>query len=249
MLKFIGTGDLGNATLGNTSAYIKQGKNLLLLDCGTTAYARMQQLNIFEDINKVYIAITHMHPDHVGALANTIFYLNYWKNIVPSIIISNNEESTQKDELERFLSLQGVETDNYQFVFVSELDMPEIISFDFKPVEHSSNMKSYAFEIGFENKKIYYLGDNNDKKYIKSLIKNLKKDDLIYTDCTTLKLKKQVHMPLEVLNQLADESIRKQIYCMHFCSDDDIEEIKKAGYSIARNEQSKQEYLKIIKSR
>ena len=57
MLKFIGTGDLGNATLGNTSAYIKQGKNLLLLDCGTTAYARMQQLNIFEDINKVYIAM------------------------------------------------------------------------------------------------------------------------------------------------------------------------------------------------
>lgn len=249
MLKFIGTGDLGNAALGNTSAYVKQGADLILLDCGTTAYARMQQLNIFEDVNNVYVAITHMHPDHVGSLANTIFYLNYWKNIIPNILISNNEESTQKDELEKFLSLQGVGIDNYQFVNVEELAMPGISSFEFKEVEHSASMKSYAFEIGFENKKVYYLGDNNDKKYLKSIIKNLKKDDLVYTDCTTLKLKKQVHMPLDVLNQLAEEPIRKQIYCMHFCSTEDIEEIKKAGYCIARNEQSKQEYLKLIKSR
>ena len=249
MLKFIGTGDLGNASLGNTSAYIKQGKDLLMLDCGTTVYARAQQLNIFENVQNVYIAITHMHPDHVGALANMIFYLNYWKDIVPNVIIPNEEENTQKDEIEKFLALQGVKTDNYNFIAVTDFLITGISSFDFKTIEHSENMKSYAFEIGFENKKVYYLGDNNDKKYLKSIIKNLKKEDLIYTDCTTLKLKKQVHLPLDVLNNLAEESIRKQIYCMHFSSDDDIEEIKKAGYGIARNEQSKQEYLKIIKER
>lgn len=249
MIKFIGTGDLANQTLGNTCAYIKQGKDLLLLDCGTTAFARMQQLNIFEDVKNVYIAITHMHPDHVGGLANTVFYLNYWKNIVPNILIASDEESTQEEELEKFLSLQGVGIDNYQFVSESELSIAGMLSFSFKAIEHSENMKSYAFEICFENKKVYYLGDNNDKKYLKTIIKKLQKDDLIYTDCTTLKLKKQVHMHLEVLNQIVDEDIRKQVFCMHFGSDEDIEEIKKAGYGIARNEQSKQEYLKIIKSR
>lgn len=249
MLKFIGTGDLANPTLGNTCAYIKQGKDLLLLDCGTTAFARMQQLNIFDDVNNINIAITHMHPDHVGGLANTIFYLNYWKNIVPNILVPSASENSHEDQLKKLLSVQGIGDSNYKFITETQLYVNGVSSFEFKTIEHSENIKCFAFEIVFQNKKIYYLGDNNDKKYLKSIIKKLQKDDLIYTDCTTLKLKKQVHMLLDVLNQLADEEIRKQIFCMHFCSDEDIEEIKKSGYSIARNEQSKQEYLKIIKSR
>ena len=76
MLKFIGTGSAFNTELGNTSAYIKQDQTLFILDCGETAFTRMKQLNIFEDVKNVYIAITHMHPDHVGSLGSLVFYLN-----------------------------------------------------------------------------------------------------------------------------------------------------------------------------
>ena len=43
MLKFIGTGSAFNTELGNTSAYIKQNKTLLLIDAGPTVFARAKE--------------------------------------------------------------------------------------------------------------------------------------------------------------------------------------------------------------
>ena len=50
MLKFIGTGSAFNTDMTNTCAYIKQGKTILILDCGETVFAKMKQLKIFENV-------------------------------------------------------------------------------------------------------------------------------------------------------------------------------------------------------
>ena len=57
MLKFIGTGSAFNKDLGNTSAYIKENETLLLIDCGQTVFTRMQEINLLDDVKKVYIII------------------------------------------------------------------------------------------------------------------------------------------------------------------------------------------------
>ena len=44
MLKFIGTGSAFNQDLGNTSAYIKDGETLLLIDCGETVFQRIKEI-------------------------------------------------------------------------------------------------------------------------------------------------------------------------------------------------------------
>ena len=54
MLKFIGTGSAFNTEMTNTSAYIKDGQTLLIIDSGETAFARMKQLKIFDDVQNVY---------------------------------------------------------------------------------------------------------------------------------------------------------------------------------------------------
>ena len=93
MLKFIGTGSAFNHQMGNTSAYIKQDNTLFIIDCGETAFARMKQLNLFEGVQNVYIAITHMHSDHVGSLGSLIAYLNIFYGITPTLVITTEDSA------------------------------------------------------------------------------------------------------------------------------------------------------------
>ena len=78
-LKFLGSGSAFNSTLGNTSAYIKQNNDeLILIDCGGNIYERIMAGDILNDsIKYVNIFITHTHPDHCGSLGDVIFYCYY----------------------------------------------------------------------------------------------------------------------------------------------------------------------------
>ena len=246
MLKFIGVGDLLNQEMLNTCAYIKEGNKMLIIDCGILSFKRMLELNLFEDVNEVYIAITHMHPDHVGALASLIFYLNT-KNIVSKNIIVPSEDEEQKQNIVNFLSLQGVENDIYNIVKDEDAiifnDMPK---FSYKKIKHTELLKSFAIEMSFVDKKVYYLGDNIDEKYQKSIAKKLGENDLVYTDCCGGNT--ELHISLLQLANIYDEKVRKQVCCMHFKDDENIDEAKRLGFSVAIKEQSKEEYLKKIMS-
>ena len=79
MLKFIGTGSAFNQDLGNTSAYIKDGETLLLIDCGETVFQRIKEIKLLDDVKKVYIVITHNHSDHIGSLGSLVEYLYFIK--------------------------------------------------------------------------------------------------------------------------------------------------------------------------
>ena len=82
MLKFIGTGSAFNTDMINNSAFIKEETTLFIIDSGETAFARMKNLKLFDDIENVYIAITHTHSDHIGSLGSLVAYLNIFCNIV-----------------------------------------------------------------------------------------------------------------------------------------------------------------------
>ena len=244
MLKFIGIGNLANEELLNTSAYIKQENKLFIIDCGVMSFKRMLELNLFEDVDTAYITITHMHPDHIGGLASLISYLNLEKNIIPKIVVPSEDEE-QKQDIINFLFLQGVTLDIYELVNDVDLILNEtLLKINFRSVKHSQNLKSYAIEMTFDNGKIYYLGDNNDEKYHKSLAKKLSVNDLIYTDCCDEI--NEFHINLEKLAEIYDEKLRKQIYCMHFNGDETVSKAKNLGFSVAVKEQSKEEYLKRI---
>ena len=252
MLKFIGTGSAFNTNSANCSAYIKDGENLLIIDCGETAFARMKQLNIFEDVKKVYIIITHMHSDHVGSLGSLIAYLRIFYEIVPNILITNEDSAeAQENILRKYLELVGIKEEEYEFTYC---DMMEDALTDLKKVElvevkHSPELTSYAVELYFKEKTIYYTGDQNDIPYVKSIAKSLKPQDLVYTDCTNKDYKGRVHISLDELAKIFAENKRAQVYCMHFENMAVISDAKELGFKVATKEQSIEELLRQIANR
>lgn len=252
MLKFIGTGSAFNSKLGNTSAYYKENGNLLLIDCGETVFGRILDLNLLEDVNNVYIAITHTHGDHIGSLGSLVLYLNIMKGIVPNIIITAEETAeAQENTIKNFLTITGVSEEEFEFTYA---DMMEEVfvgleTINMKQITHSSKLTSYAVELIFKDKAIYYVGDNNDAKYIKSIVKKLNKNDIIYTDATNREYKNSVHISLNKLSEIVPEEKRKQVNCMHFDSYATISDAKDFGFNVVTNEISKEELLRHIAGR
>lgn len=87
-LKFIGNGSCFNTTFGNNSAYYidEEKQSLLLIDCGESIFERIKKQKILEKVKDIYILITHMHTDHVGSLSSLLFFCEYRKGIIPTVI-------------------------------------------------------------------------------------------------------------------------------------------------------------------
>ena len=252
MLKFIGTGSAFNTELGNTSAYIKQDQTLFILDCGETAFTRMKQLNIFEDVKNVYIAITHMHSDHIGSLGGLIAYLNIFCDIQPTIVITSEDSAEkQEDDLRNYLTYVGIDEEDYDFSYDDMLEdvLPGLKKVLMVEIKHCDNLTSYAIELYFDNKTIFYVGDNYDKEYLSLLSKQLKPQDIIYTDVTNKEYKNRVHISLNELCEIFPENLRAQVYCMHFSDFSVINEAREKGFKIANRQFSVEELLKQIANR
>ena len=232
MLKFIGTGDLANIDFGNTSAFIKHSNDLLLIDCGTTVFERLLKLKLLENISNIYVAITHNHPDHIASLASLIFYCNYWKNIKVNIIVPCSDMDRQKQAVKLFLQLQGITEDLYNLIYDKKFSFYDLKEFIYFQITHS-DIPSYAIQMKFTEKNIYYLGDNNDVILLENLLKIINTNDLIYTDCTTYHYENNVHLTLDSLKKIVSQEKRANIYCMHFCSGEDLKMIKNEGFNIA----------------
>ncbi len=252
MLKFIGTGSAFNTEMGNTSAFIKQDDTLLLIDCGETAFARMKQLNIFDEVSKVFIIITHMHSDHVGSLGSLIAYLNIYKDIVPTLVITNEDSAeAQEDTLRNYLSILGVDEEDYDFSYADMLEdvLDGLKRVELVEIKHSSKITSYAVELYFEDKTIYYTGDTIDKEYLTLVSRSLKTNDLVYTDCTNRDYKNRIHVTLDELAEIFNENQREQVYCMHFDSYGAYSDAKTYGFKTASKQLSIEDLLKQIASR
>ena len=252
MLKFIGTGSAFNTELGNTSAYVKSNETLLLIDCGESVFARIKKINLLEDVKNVYIIITHLHSDHVASLATLIEYLNIFKGIVPNIILTNEDSNeAQEQAISSFLSLQGIEEGEYEFTYADMLEgvITDLVKVELIEVKHFERLTSYAIELYFKDKTIYYTGDIIDKSYLKSVAKKLNANDMVYTDCTNKEYKGRVHISIKELQDIFDEKKRAQVTTMHFDSFQCINEAKDAGFMVAKREESLEDILNSIKDR
>lgn len=249
MLKFIGTGSAFNQDLGNTSAYIKDGETLLLIDCGETVFQRIKEIKLLDDVKKVYIAITHNHSDHIGSLGSLVEYLYIVKGIVPNFVLANGDSAeAQEKALRDYLTSIDISEEQYDFAYGDMMEdvLPNLLKCEMPQVKHSKRITSYALELYFKDFIVYYTGDQNDLSYLKKIAKKLKKNDLVYTDCSLRDYKNRIHVTLAELEEIFAEEQRGNVTCMHFENFNTYSEAKNAGFKVANKELSKEEILKRI---
>jgi ribonuclease BN (tRNA processing enzyme) len=232
MLNFTGTGSAFNTQLGNTSAFIKEQDSLLLIDSGGTVFHRLQELKIFEELKKIYIVITHTHPDHVGSLGEVIFYSYYILRHKPTIFFPNREL------MNNFLTSIGVSQEMYLLKsnnnasFMDE-NLGEI-SIEFLPVSHVEAIPAYGFVMRRAEGMFYYSGDSN--RIETEIITRLKSGELnrLYQDTCRLDYEGNSHMSLRKLKETIPPDLRNKIYCMHLDQKLEQKEIVYQGFNVVK---------------
>ena len=253
-LNFIGRGSAFNIDEHNNSAYIKEGKTMLLIDCGESIARKIIKDNLLDGVENLYIIITHFHSDHAGSLGTLIFHCKYNLNIIPTI------HYPDFDALKGFLLYQGlIHLDDYLYIdfashmpkeLINDLDIKaihkakadhdsitiveKVMREDFLVESKSKNIfKAYCYGINFnDDSKIYYSGDNC-RVFSGSLLKNY---DRLYQDTTSADFSGNIHLSLRELCESVPKEYRHKVYCMHINNKELIDSARKEGFNVVETE-------------
>lgn len=209
LLKFLGNGSAFNPFLNDTGAYFKIGKTLFMIDCGSSVFKAALRKNIFEEIKRVCVVITHLHMDHCGSLSQLIMYLLYKKCVKPLIIFPN-------EEIKELLRITGVTEDMYDYISDREVVISGGVCIRFIDSTHVDKIKCYSIEIeNLNGANIYYSGDSGEipsqilEKYLSG------EYDAFFQDTCGEYIPGKVHLNIEVLCRLIPIGKRNRLYCIH----------------------------------
>lgn len=232
-LKFIGSGSALNTSLGNNSAYIKEGRSLLLIDCGSTTFSRIQGLDLLDEIKNIYVLITHRHPDHIASLGDLLFYAHFIAKAEVTIITPDGKN------VAALLKYMGVGAELYSMV-----NLPEIyvlknedfeIGIDYVKVSHVADFECFGYILDYHRTKIYYSGDANDlpEEVLQEFLDN--KINYIYHDVCSFEYPDNPHMFIERLCALFDKGNRNRVFCMHYDEGFDKLRAIQLGFNLVNN--------------
>jgi L-ascorbate metabolism protein UlaG (beta-lactamase superfamily) len=239
-LTFLGKGSAFNTKLGNNSAYIKFDTSLFLLDCGGTVFSKLMEQDesgnfILKDVTSVHVAITHLHPDHVGSLGDLIYFCYYALDILPIIIYPNAVD------LEYLLYKMGIRKLLYNIDDLREGQTHGYknnnLNFYLEPVEveHYRGQLSYAYLIQTNDKTIYYSGDANEvPQDIYQMLLSGRINEF-YHEISGRAFNPEEYWPhFQYYKALSmfDSSIRNKIYFMHMDEEFNSEQAILDGFGV-----------------
>jgi ribonuclease BN (tRNA processing enzyme) len=227
LLKFIGRGSYSNKKELNTSAFCKFNDNeMLLIDCGGTIFHRILNLELLDDVKILYIAITHLHPDHVGSLGDLIFYCHYEKNISVHLYDFNDHYT----ECLRNVLRENLVPDN---LYTIDKNCPIIYSS--VKLKHNDLTDTNAIILKKDNSFVFYTGDTCDIEQVLKVYKSYH-FSRVYIDCCFLEYPNNPHMSLDTLIKNIPLESRRCFWCMHFDCDNAISKAMENGFNIVETE-------------
>ena len=220
-LNFIGIGGATTIELGGNCCYIKNNNDLLIIDACEEATKKLFDVEAFNDINDIYIILTHTHYDHVAGLGVLLWYSNFYLNKKPKIIYNDED---YKERISELLRITGVNEKFYDFVHENTLN------FDFKvnmqQTPHALDMKCFGIMFEDDDGKYYYTGDTRDIDYVRKLAFD---DNVKTIYCEVAEETYDVHIKYEDIMDLDKD----KFILMHFDTLRLYERIIKDGFKTA----------------
>ena len=209
-LRFLGYGSAFNVDAYNTCAYFKTENSLFLLDCGESICNRVLKLGLMNDVDNIYVFITHTHSDHIGSLEALIYYNEVFLHKNFKIFYP------RRRKLKKLLILTGVDFPFAIYPVPKELDG---IVIDYAVQKHIPGSYGYFF-YGTDGA-IFYSGDASEVN--PRCVEELKagKIDKVYHEVTTSG--SRIHTHIDKLKACFPEEIRGKVWLMHF----ENEEVRK----------------------
>lgn len=243
MLKFIGTGSAFNTELGNTSAYIKEGDSMFLIDCGSSVFKTIKEENLLNDVKHLNVFITHTHADHVGSLADLIFYMYYVKGAVDGLKV--NVITGHKVFVGDFLKMNGVIPNiHFKEIKVSSTETFKVPHFrnlflsDLSLNRHVDELFCFGFDLYYNGFVVYYSGDTSTVHPV--IVEKINNGyyDFVFVDTSLNDIDSRVHMHYTKLDTMLGESkYRKVIHCMHLdvSAEENLAVLTELGFNIAKS--------------
>ncbi len=220
MLKFLGKGGAFDTDFGNTSAFYKDDKKVILFDCGEDVFRKIVKTKLLENIKTLYLFITHTHSDHVGSLPTLIGYLNVVLNKKVKLKIVYPEP----ERLGNLLELMNVKKNQISIYTCGEI-IKEIPCFELQQ-QHVDG--SYGYIIKLNNKTIYYSGDTSVINTQALNMLQIGEIDYFYHEVSLFK--NTYHTSVDELNRTISKEYRENVYCMHLDKETESK-IKQLGFN------------------
>jgi Cft2 family RNA processing exonuclease len=223
MLNFLGTGSAFNTALGNNSGFLNLDKDLLIIDCGGMVFHRIQKLKLLDNINELYVIITHTHPDHVGSLGDLIFYNYYILNRKVNIIFP------EKELLNTYLKSIGVLECMYNLYTKTPDTAP--FTLNIIRVKHVDTIPAFGFTFKSSEDNFYYSGDANDipENILEAFFRC--EIDKIYQDTCGTDYSGNAHLFIDKLERLIPIEYRSRVFCMHLDVAINLQKLEKLGFN------------------
>ena len=250
MLNFIGRGAAFNPKEGNNAAYYKKGDHLFLIDCGSNVYTRLIENNVLDGVNRIYVLITHTHPDHIGSLGDLIFHSFYslgeigYRDLrviahpnhnIPDILQSLGITENMYYYSPIRMNELGKQPTMAPFFMVGHGETNFLNIRYWVEVPHVKELYCVGYILEIEGTIVYYSGDSNNIPEI--ILEKLLNDeiDIFYQDTCGADYEGNVHLSLMKLYQLIPHEYRNKVYCMHLDKAFDEESAKELGFNVVNS--------------
>lgn len=237
-LKFLGNGSAFADTHNN--AYFIHNKNLYFIDLSMYNIKKAEKL-VTNDINEIFIVISHMHSDHASGIGLFAQWCYFVKNKKPIFVCDTRIRSDLIEDMRAtgvdrdLFKLISIHSDNNLFVFDAlEIKRNEQIKLrneiascllQIVPTKHAENLigKCFGFVLRVNGKIIVYSGDTAT---LDPFINKLYNADEFY--CEMSFIESPVHLYWNnAKKKLLEASQKCKIYLMHIDDFEAAEEVIK----------------------
>ncbi|MBR3840389.1 MAG: MBL fold metallo-hydrolase [Erysipelotrichales bacterium] len=231
-LIFTGRGAAFNPKEGNTNAYFIESDRLFLVDCGETMFGYLMLEGVLNKIKEIYAIISHTHSDHCGSLGSIGLYCQFVLKSKLKIVVPHNHEYER--DICTLMRIFGNTEDAYEIMYEEELDN-KFEAFDsvrYDLTKHDFNMTCYSFIFETKNGAIFYSADTRVVDNLVNFTETHKTIDRIYMEVTNVKIPGDVHLYVDDLLTVIDDTIKDKIYLMHIRNNECMEKVIDEGFKV-----------------